>query len=73
MDSYKILPYETKVHSESNGEVSSYGFTAMCGDHCVSYPDITTDKSRLEEFIAILAQEKPDVKILPELIEDFLI
>lgn len=72
MQDYHIVLTETRVKTEADNEVMTYGFSVIARDGGDEYYSLTSDKNRAVSFISLLNKEKPELKILPELIEDFI-
>ena len=49
-----------------------FGIEVRDGGVALSYPTLTSNRDRIEEFISILDRNDFTADILPELVEDFL-
>ncbi len=73
MQDYRIVLTETRVKTEADNEVTTYGFSVITHNGRIEYGDLTDDKAKALSFLALLSSEKPELKILPELVEDFIV
>ena len=72
MDKQNIkITHRFKLY-EANKKIAVYGIEIKNGDAVFAFPDLVTDKEKLVHFCSIIENDIPDLKILPELFEDYL-
>lgn len=59
------------LSSPCTDTVMTYGLRILTSNGEHLYEDICTDREKLETFCLLIIECKPDLKHMPELIEDF--
>lgn len=72
MDKQNIKITHRFKPDEANKKIAVYGIEIKNGDAVFAFPDLVTDKEKLVHFCSIIENDIPDLKILPELFEDYL-
>lgn len=61
------------ITSEYINNIIMYGLETRMNGVCYSFPSLTSDRDRIDEFINMLNRNDFNPDILPELVDDFLV
>ena len=64
---------QVKLLKQTNSHgIESYGFEVTTSDGNVTYEDVCTDRARIENLCELIKREEPEIRHIPELIDDFI-
>ena len=71
-----MFNYICEIKSEKttniDGETAITYSLIFWGDYCEIFPDLCTDKEKLQKLVRILNETKPYPSSVPDIIDDFL-
>ncbi len=68
----KIEITNCSIADENGVQATVYGIKIKGGAKTLEYPDLCTNKERLDRLCSVLGDEMPNERLLCELFEDYL-
>lgn len=60
------------LETEDAEKIMLFGFRITSPNGVFECCDLCTDRARIEKLYRLLQKEQPDIKIIPELVEDYI-